>query len=183
MYLNTTATQNLLYQLCGKNNGFAPLTNGSCYLALFTTVPDSAGAGGVEVDNPASNIKNYSRYNLAADSTMMNSVYNSIELGRTTTTADRRVGNTKDINFNAARNTTLPDPSQSGSEADWGAIKGFGIYTAASGGTLVGWSALAENQQISIPANTAFHFYAGYFELYIDDAGNIAANAVAAANS
>lgn len=180
MILNTSSAQSALYALCGKNEGFRPFTGG-CYLGLFKTVPNDNGTGGEEVATPGNNTKNYARFNIAADTQMMNSVYNSVELGRATTLADRRVGNVKDINFNAARNTTLADPTQSGSEADWGTVKGFGIYTAATGGTLVGWSALAENQQVPVPANTSFHFYAGFFELYIDDAGNIAANAVAAA--
>jgi len=178
MYLSTTHSDNFLKALCGINGSVTFVPSGACYLGLYTTVPGANGTGGVEVATPGSNTKNYARVEISGN---MSLTYKSASLGESVpTTHTRRIGNASDINYNAAIDTTLADPDQSVNSA-WGEIKGIGIFSAATGGTPVAWAAFDPADYVTVAAKNSFHFYAGRFEIYIDDAGNIAATASAGA--
>lgn len=97
------------------------------YFALFTTVPNDAGTGGVEVSGG-----NYARVAVTGSDANFTAPVDVTpgepELGRKT-------GNANPITFNT--------PSIA-----WGTVLGFGIYDAASGGNLLAYGALTASKVI-----------------------------------
>lgn len=104
----------------------------SLWCALYTTLPDVAGAGGVE---PTGNA--YARVEVPTASWGVAST--TSEITSTTNTAS----------------ITFPEATPSG----WGTIVGFGLITASTAGDL--WVGGALNTPKAIAANTIAVFLAG----------------------
>lgn len=83
------------------------------YIALFQTVPNDAGTGGLEVSGGS-----YARVAAANNSTVW----------------PNASGGTK------TNGTTLTFPSAT---ASWGTVNGYGIYDASTAGNLLFWATLA----------------------------------------
>jgi len=150
MLLSTAKSASLLENICGKSAQVSIGSHQNCWLGLFTTKPNDAGSGGVEVGSG----KNYSRVNIY---TLM-------------TATNRSAVNSYDINFNAAIDPSDPD-AQSG--ADWGTIVAFGLFTSRTGGTLYAWGDL--DSPVTVNTQNTLHFLEGNFELFLDE--SVTANA------
>lgn len=107
----------------------------SLYCALYTTLPDEAGAGGVEVTGGS-----YARQAIAR---------NTSEWKDPSTATQGMTENTNAITFPTA-------------SAGWGTVLGAGLLDASSGGNLLVFNTLAVSKVVNI--GDVFKFNAGDFE-------------------
>lgn len=171
MKLATAKEQALLDNLCGKSSSVSGIgLSGNCYLGVYKQV-SSGTAGAIEFASGVYGVEvsgnNYARVKI---DTLMNRHYKSHAKSEAAAQDhDDRIGNTEDINFNAAYDQS--DPSAA-TGADWGTIVGFGLFTAATGGSPYAYGALEKisGSYPSVATHNTLHFVKGFFELYLDEA-------------
>lgn len=113
--------------------------SGTCYMGLYTEMPDNDGAGGQEVAG-----NHYSRVRiagasklLAGEANLMSTNYKSFSRKEETAQDHyRRIGNVDEISFPEALNPADEDAETGG---DWGNIVGFGLFTDKTGGAPYAW--------------------------------------------
>ena len=173
MLMSKTASQGILNALCGKGTGTAAFGKAdNCWLGLSTVLPTTNPAAFAE---PSAGM-NYARVEIHS---LMNTTYQSVSQGdQSAVDHDRRIGNAADINFNAA---IVPSDPTAATGADWGAIAAFGLFQSATGGTPYAWGALTDGNgdptTVTVSTKNTLHFLKGRFEIYLDDAGSVSANA------
>jgi len=123
--------ENALVNLVLGGTAFAAPAN--VYLALFTTMPNDAGVGGVEV---TIGVNGYARAARANDASTW---------GAATTNGTRT---------NSAAAFTFPSPGGS-----WGTVVGVGIYDAATAGNLLYYGLLSAPKTIA--SGQIYKFAAG----------------------
>ena len=107
--------------------------NGSCYMGLYTEMPDNDGVGGQEVAG-----NHYSRVRIAGisklspgEANLMSTKYKSFSRKEEVAQDHyRRIGNVDEISFPEALNPADEDAETGG---DWGNIVGFGLFTSKTG--------------------------------------------------
>lgn len=122
-----------------KNQSEGYKYSGSCYMGLYTDMPDNDGAGGQEVaGNHYSRVRIGGASNLApGEARLMSTNYKSFSRKEDTATDhSRRIGNVDEISFPEALNPADEDAETGG---DWGNIVGFGLFTDKTGGAPYAW--------------------------------------------
>lgn len=100
------------------------------YVALFTTLPGEDGTGGTEVSGGS-----YARVAVTNNST------NFPAASTVSTTGTKSNG------------TTITFPTATGS---WGTVVGFGLYTASTSGTLIGYGSLSSSVAVASGNQASF---------------------------
>lgn len=135
MAFTNSGSTTVLNGLIGKGSS-APLSN--CYLALSSTAPNADGTNFTEPDST----KGYARAIIGLQGQSATQVMDVPSGG---------VTQNKDIIF-------FPEAS-----ASWGTLTHFGLYTSATGGTLVLYGSLSE--PITVATNYVPLFRVGNFSL------------------
>ncbi len=118
---NATSQSFLDYLLKGVAMSALP---SSLWLALFTTTPNSAGTGGVEVSTSGTG-------------------YARVELSRAGATWTGPTGTNQE--YNNTNELVFPVPT-----GNWGTIVSLGIYDAASNGNLIFTSTIATGKSVAL---------------------------------
>lgn len=137
MLIANKKTQDLLKNIfCyGPVNigNYTDSSSGSCYMGLYTEMPDNDGVGGQEVAG-----NHYSRVRIAGasklspgEANLMSTKYKSFSRKEEVAQDHyRRIGNVDEISFPEALNPADEDAETGG---DWGNIVGFGLFTDKTG--------------------------------------------------
>jgi hypothetical protein len=139
MSLSNYAAAAMLNSLFGKTSDFGALASRpTLYVALFTTMPDEAGAGGTEVSGGS-----YARVSTAPG-----------DWDASTTSDPPTVDNSAVITF----------PEATGS---WGTVVGFGFYDASSAGNYLGGNTFSGGSKAPGSGDTP-RFNAGELDVSMD---------------
>lgn len=126
MLLSLSKSEALLTNLSGKSSSASIGSYENCWLGLLTTLPADDGTGAAE---PGSG-KNYAR----------------VEIHSLMSVSSRVAQNSDDIDFHADYDES--DPSAA-TGADWGTIKGVGLFTSRTGNTMYAWGKLTQDVTVS----------------------------------
>ena len=137
MLIANAKTQNLLKNIfCyGPVNigNYTDHGTGTCYMGLYTEMPDNDGAGGQEVvGNHYARVRIAGASDLSAgEANLMSTKYKSFSRKEEVAQDHyRRIGNVDEISFPEALNPADEDAETGG---DWGNIVGFGLFTDKTG--------------------------------------------------
>lgn len=142
----TDALENSLIDFLFRGQAYTPPT--TIYVALFTSSPADTGPGS-EVSGNA-----YSRASLACSTT------NWAATNATGSTTSPSSGSSGTTSNNIVITFTTPTGS-------WGTITHFGLYTAASGGTLLFWGPLSASKLIQ--TGDAVTIQTGQLQIQLDN--------------